>query len=92
MLPFCFFSDPSQRILGVDQRQQQFPRDMGHHSSTCVIILDLWSIFTLILPLHKDGGPRISHWANGECSGRMDDDHISSIWWLLLVCSGFSSV
>jgi hypothetical protein len=59
---------------------------MGHHSSTCVIILDLRSIFTLSYSLRKDGGPRISHWANGECSRRMDDDYLPSLWWLLLVC------
>jgi hypothetical protein len=63
---------------------------MGHHSSTCVIILDLRSIFTLIYFLRKDGGPRISHWANGECSRGMDDDCISSLWGLLLVCPNYN--
>ena len=54
-----------------------------------VIILDLWSIITLIYFLHKDGGPRLSDWAARECSGGMDDGHLLSVWRLLLVSPSY---
>jgi hypothetical protein len=53
MLPFCFFSDSFTNFWALKQRQQHFTRGMGHHSSTLVISLDLWFMFTLNHFLYK---------------------------------------